>query len=167
MEIDAIDVSNLRRFSSRRNRIGSNRTKVTKSSVRPGFEYTFFALTLNPMGKTQCLEIEDYAGDTSRNTRRRMRQSEMVQSNKKTPSLSKHSFGIGSHSLQAYCRLPREINVNISDRSMELIGFYIFKCHHGDEMRLKQYAGILVIECWADLIYIIIWTREKRPRGYR
>ena len=62
IEIDPIDASNLRRFSSRRNRIGSNRTNVTKSSVRPGFEYTFFALTLNPMGKPRCLEIEDYAG---------------------------------------------------------------------------------------------------------
>ena len=59
IEIDPIDVSNLRRFSSRHNRIGSNRTNVTKTSVRPGFEYTFFALTL-------CLEISDYAGDTSR-----------------------------------------------------------------------------------------------------
>ena len=28
-------------YSSRRNRIGSNRTNVAKSSVRPGFEYTF------------------------------------------------------------------------------------------------------------------------------
>ena len=64
IEIDPIDVSNLRRFSSRRNRIGSNRTNVTKSTVRPGFEYTFFALTLNPMKKTRCLEIEDYAGVT-------------------------------------------------------------------------------------------------------
>ena len=64
IEIDHIDVSNLRRFSSRRNRIGSKRTNVMKLSVQSGFEYTFFALTLNPMGKTQCLEIEDYAGDT-------------------------------------------------------------------------------------------------------
>ena len=59
IEIDPIDVSNLRRFSSSRNRIGSNRSNVTKTSVRPGFEYTFFASTLNPMGKRQCLEIED------------------------------------------------------------------------------------------------------------
>ena len=95
--IDPIDVSNLRRFSSRRNRIGSNRTNVTKSTVQPGFEYTFFALTLNPTGKTRCLEIEDYAGGYAAK----------VQSNKSTPSLSKHSFGIGSHSLRAYC-LPRE-----------------------------------------------------------
>ena len=62
IEIDPIDVSNLRRFSSCRNRIGSNRTNVTKSTVRPGFQYTFFALTLNPMGKTRCLEISEYAG---------------------------------------------------------------------------------------------------------
>ena len=68
IEIDAIDVSNLRRFSSRRNRIGSNRSDVTKSSVQWEFEYTFFALTLNPMGKRRCLEIEDYARDTSRKT---------------------------------------------------------------------------------------------------
>ena len=66
IEIDHIDVSNLRRFSSRRNRIGSNRTNVTKSAVQWEFEYAFFALTLNPMGKRRCLEIEDYAGDTSR-----------------------------------------------------------------------------------------------------
>ena len=66
IEIDHIDVSNLRRFSSRRNRIGSNRTNVTKSTVQWEFEYTFFALTLNPIGKRRCLEISDYAGDTSR-----------------------------------------------------------------------------------------------------
>ena len=36
---------------------------------------------------------------------------------------------------------------------MELIVFYTFKCHHGDEMGLKQYAGILLIEFCADLIY--------------
>ena len=36
---------------------------------------------------------------------------------------------------------------------MELIVFYIFKCRDGDEIRLKQYAGILVIEFWDDLIY--------------
>ena len=66
IEIDDIDVSNLRRFSSRRNRIGSNRTSVTKSTVQWEFEYTFFASTLNPMGKRRCLEIEEYAGDTSR-----------------------------------------------------------------------------------------------------
>ena len=53
---------------------------------------------------------------------------------------------------QAY-RLVREINVKDSDRSMEFIGFNIFKCPHGDEMRLKHYAGILLIEFWADLIY--------------
>ena len=64
IEIDHIDVSNLRRFSSRRNRIGSNRTNVTKSAVQWEFEYAFFALTLNPMGKTRCLEIEEYAGAT-------------------------------------------------------------------------------------------------------
>ena len=66
IEIDHIDVSNLRRFSSCRNQTGSNRTNATKSIVQSGFEYTFFALTLNPMGKTQCLEIEDHAGDTCR-----------------------------------------------------------------------------------------------------
>ena len=68
IEIDALDVSNLRRFSSRRNRIGSNRTNGTKSTVQWEFEYTFFALTLNPIGKRRCLEISDYAGDTSRKT---------------------------------------------------------------------------------------------------
>ena len=61
IEIVPIDVSNLRRFSSRRNRIGSNRSNVTKSAVQWEFEYTFFALTLNPMGKRRCLEISDYA----------------------------------------------------------------------------------------------------------
>ena len=73
IEINHIDVSNLRRFSSRRNRIGSNRTNVTKSAVQWEFEYVFFALTLNPMRKRRCLEIEDYAGDTHSKTRRRMR----------------------------------------------------------------------------------------------
>ena len=57
IEIDAIDVSNLRRFSSRRNRIGSNRSNVTKSAVQWEFEYTFFASTFNPMGKRRCLEM--------------------------------------------------------------------------------------------------------------
>ena len=123
IEIDPIDVSNLRRFSSRRNRIGSNRNNVTKTSVQWEFEYTFFALTLNPMGKRRCLEIDEYAGDTTGNTCRRMRQSEMVQSNKKTPSLSERSFGIGSHSLRADCRLPREFNMKDSERSMEFIRF--------------------------------------------
>ena len=42
IEIDAIDVSNLRRYCSRRNRIGSNRTNVTKTSVQWEFEYKFF-----------------------------------------------------------------------------------------------------------------------------
>ena len=68
IEIDAIDVSNLRRYCSRRNLIGSNRNNVTKTSVQWEFEYTFFALTLNPMGKRRCLEIDEYAGDTSRKT---------------------------------------------------------------------------------------------------
>ena len=68
IEIDPLDVSNLQRFSSRRNRIGSNRTNVTKSAVQWEFEYTFFASTLNPMGKRRCLEISDYAGNTSRKT---------------------------------------------------------------------------------------------------
>ena len=36
---------------------------------------------------------------------------------------------------------------------MEFIGFYTFKCHQGDEIRLKHYAGILLIEFWDDLIY--------------
>ena len=102
IEIDPIDVSNLRRFSSRRNRIGSNRTNVTKSAVQWEYEYVFFALTLNPMGKRQCLEIEDYAGGYAAK----------VQSNKSTPSLSKPSFAIWSHSLRSYCRL-REIDVKL------------------------------------------------------
>ena len=36
---------------------------------------------------------------------------------------------------------------------MELIRFYIFKCRDGDEIRLKHYAGILVIEFWANLMH--------------
>ena len=52
IEIDHIDVSNLRMFSSRHNRIGSNRAKVTKSTVQWEIR--------------QCLEIEDYAEDTRR-----------------------------------------------------------------------------------------------------
>ena len=94
-----------------------------KTSVQWEFEYTFFALTLNPMGKRRCLEIDEYAGDTTGNTRRRMRQSEMVQSNKKTPSLSKPSFAIRSYSLRAYCRLPCEIDLKDPERSMEFIRF--------------------------------------------
>ena len=124
IEIDDIDVSNLRRFSSRRNRIGSKRTNVTKSSVQWEFEYTFFASTLNPMEKDIAWRLKNTPGTPAGYTCRRMRQSEMVQSNKKTPSLSKPSFGIGSHSLRAYCSLPRQINVNISDRSMEFIGVF-------------------------------------------
>ena len=99
------------------------------------------------MGKARCLEISDYAGDTSQHPPA-YAESEMVQLNKKTPSLSKPSFAIWSYSLRACYRLPREINVRDRKRSMEFIitVFYIFKCHHGDEMRLKHYAGILVIE---------------------
>ena len=37
--------------------------------------------------------------------------------------------------------------------TMDFIGFYIFKCHQGDEIRLKHYAGILLIGFWANLIY--------------
>ena len=123
IEIDPIDVSNLRRFSIRRNRIGSKRTNVTKTSVWPGFEYTFFALTLNPIGTTVLGDFRLRRGHQP-DTRRHMRQSEMVQSNEKTPSLSKPSFPIWSHSLRAWYRLPHEINVNISDRSMEFIGVF-------------------------------------------
>ena len=105
IEIDHIDVSNLRRYCSRRNRIGSNRTNVTKSSVQWEFEYTFFALTLNPMGKRRCLEIEEYAGEPAGKHPPAYAAKRKVQSNKKTPSLSKPSFAIWSHSLRAYCRL--------------------------------------------------------------
>ena len=94
------------------------------------------------------------------------------QSNKKPPSLSKPSLGVGSHSLRAYCRLPREINAKDSDRSMEFISFYIFKWHHGDEMRIKHYAGILLIEFRADLIYEYGYGKSGRvltryPLGWR
>ena len=32
------------------------------------------------------------------------------------------------------------------ERSIEFIGFYTFKWHHGDETRLKHYAGMVLIE---------------------
>ena len=147
IEIDPFDVSNLRRYCSRRNRIGSNRTNVTKSSVQWEFEYTFFALTLNPMRKRRCLEIDEYAGDIDRKHSPAYAAKRMVQSNKKTPSLSKPSFAIWSYSLRAYWRLPGAKSIwRIPNVQWSLYGFYIFKWHHGDEMRLKHYAGILVIE---------------------
>ena len=82
-----------------------------------------------------------------------MRQKRIVQSNKSTPSLSKRSFAIWSHSLRAYCLLREKTSVKDPERSMEFIGFYIFNWHQGDEIRLKHYPGILLIEFWADLIY--------------
>ena len=67
-------------YCSRRNRIGSNRTNVTKSSVRRELEYTFIALTLNPMGKWRCLEIEAYAAAGSRQKRNGNRTSRLLHS---------------------------------------------------------------------------------------
>ena len=49
--------------------------------------------------------------------------------------------------------LSVKTNVKDSERSMEFIGFYIFKCHHGEEIRPKHYAGILLIEFQKELIY--------------
>ena len=133
IEIDHIDVSNLRRFSSRRNRIGSNRTNVTKSAVQWEFEYAFFAITLNPMGKRRCLEIEDYAGDTHSKTRRRMRPKRNVNRTSRllhSPSGVSLSgrihcgptvFSAKSSSLED--RLDGEINVKDSARSMEFLRF--------------------------------------------
>ena len=37
-------------------------------------------------------------------------------------------------------------NVKDPECSMEFIVFYIFKCHNGQEIRLKHYAGMVVIE---------------------
>ena len=54
-----------------------------KMSMQWEFEYTFFASTLNPMGKRRCLEISDYAGDTTGNTRRRMQQRRNVNRTKR------------------------------------------------------------------------------------
>ena len=42
--------------------------------------------------------------------------------------------------------LSVKTNVKDSEHSMEFIGFYIFKCHHGEEIRLKHYAGVILIE---------------------
>ena len=72
------------------------------------------ALTLNPMGKRRCFEIEDYAGGYAAKAK--------CQTNQPTPPLSKHSLGVGSYSLRAY-PLLREINVKDSERSMEFIQF--------------------------------------------
>ena len=56
----------------------------------------------------------------------------------------------------------REINLKDLERSMEFIRFlHIFKWHRGDEIRLKHYAGILVIEFQADLIYEYDMDTEK------
>ena len=91
------------------------------------------------MGKTQYLEIENYAGGYAAKAK--------CQSNQLTLSLSKRSLGIGSHSLRASTvfSAPRENNMKDPERSMEFIGFYIFKCYHGDKERLKHYAGIRLI----------------------
>ena len=48
----------------------------------------FSALTLNPMGKGRCLEIEDCGGGYAAKAK--------CQLNQPTPSLSKRSFGVGS-----------------------------------------------------------------------
>ena len=146
IEIDDIDVSNLRRFSSRRNRIGSNRTNVTKSSVQWEFEYTFFALTLNPMGKRRCLEIEEYAGDTSRKTpagvcgqaNGSIEQKDSFTLQAEFRYLVVFTAGLLSSSPRNQFEAFRPFN--------GVYTFYIFKWHHGDEMRLKHYAGILLIE---------------------
>ena len=43
-------------------------------------------------------------------------------------------------------RLLRENKVERSKTSDGFIDFYIFKCHHGEEIRLKYYAGMVLIE---------------------
>ena len=88
-------------------------------------------------GKQPGLEIVEYAG--------------MSRASKQ----QKQSFVIEQISTAGRCRLAihygiatvlsAKTNVKERERSMEFIGFYIFKCHHGDEIRLKHYAGILVI----------------------
>ena len=102
-------------YCSRRNGIGSNRANVTKSSVRRGFEYTFFALTLNPMGKWRCLEIEAYAAAGSR------------QNGNRTSRLL-HSPSRGSVSAHIHCGpaiyhlLPRKQH----ERSLTFNGVSVF-----------------------------------------
>ena len=60
-----------------------------------------FALTLKPMGKTRCLEIEEYASGYAAKAKCRNQTNRLLHS----PS----SFGIRTHSLWAYCLL-RENN---------------------------------------------------------
>ena len=94
IQIDPIDVSTNWRIleSSQSNRVKEDQCHKIERAA--GVQVYFFALTLNPMGKTWCLEISDYAGGYAAKAR--------CQSNLSTPSLSKPSFAIGSHSLRAY-----------------------------------------------------------------
>ena len=127
IEIDPIDVSNLRRYCSRRNRIGSNRTNVTKSAVLWEFEYTFFALTLNPMGKRRCLEIDEYAGDTSRKTPAGVCGQANGSIEQKDSFTLQAEFRYLVVFTGAYCRLPREIRArNQSEGSRTFNGVYTF-----------------------------------------
>ena len=60
-----------------------------------------------------------------------------------------HSPSVVWLSARIHCRpsvLSTKTNVKDPESSMEFIGFYIFKCHDGDEIRVKHYAGIIVIE---------------------
>ena len=101
-----------------------------------GVRLNISALTLNPMGKRRCLEFEDYAGGYAAKAKCRNRTNRLL-----------HSPSVVWVSARIHCG-PTVFSAKTSlpERSMEFIGFYIFKCHHGDEIRLKHYAGILVIE---------------------
>ena len=60
-----------------------------------------------------------------------------------------HSPSVVSVSGRIHCGpivLSAKTNLKEPERSMEFVGFNIFKCHPGEEIRLKHYAGILVIE---------------------
>ena len=62
IQIEPINISTNRRLleSSQSNRLKTGLHHEIERAA--GVRLNFFALTLNPMGKTRCLEIEEYAG---------------------------------------------------------------------------------------------------------
>ena len=117
--------------------------------MRPGFEYTFFASTLNPMGKRRCLEIEDYAGEPHSKIRRRMRQNEMS-IEQVNPFTLQAEFRYRVAFTAGLLSFPRNQREALTEGSRTFNGVYtVFTYSNGimeTKMRLKHYAGILVIE---------------------
>ena len=78
------------------------------------------------------------------NTRagKRQRQSFVIEQASITLNLYRRSL-LARHSLRVATFSAK--NKQDPERSMEFIDFYIFKCHHGEQIRLKYYAGMVVI----------------------